>query len=181
MTLLILGGDATGDALARALAAQGTDAVRDGDRPAMLDAVVILVATASDARPLAGMSDADWSASFEVPLRQVRLHLQEAGQRLAAGGRVILLASTGGMAGVADDVAGCAVEEGARALAKSVALAWQPRGITLVFAAFAAGALAPSSGAIAAVVAPTVRMLLTAPPELGGSTVIADGAVLLAP
>lgn len=181
MTLLILGGDAAGDALAHALAAQGTDALRDPDRAEALDAIVILVSTAPVARPLTGMSDADWSASFEVPLRQTRLHLQEAGKRLPEGGRVILLASTGGMAGVADDVAGCAVEEGARALAKSAALAWQPRGITLCFAAFAASALAPSGGGIAAIIAPTVRMLLTGPRELSGSTVIADGGGLLAP
>lgn len=179
MKLLILGGAAVGDALARALAAPGIAATRDHD-PAP-DAVVILVGTTPDPRPLASMNEADWSASFDVPLRQLRLHLQDAGSLLADGGRVLLLASTGGMAGVAGDVAGCAVEEGARALAKSVAPAWQPRGITLSFAAFAAGTLAAPGGGIETVVAPAVRLLLAAPPAFNGSTVIADGGALLAP
>lgn len=177
MTLLIRGGGSAGDHLAAALGAIRDRGARASPAPA---AVVILVGTSRAPRPLADMRDDDWAAAFDAPLRQLRVELQAAGHLLPAGGRVILVASTGGIAGVAGDVAGCAVEEGARALAKSVALAWQPRGISLSFAAFAADALFGPTG-IEAIVAPTVRMLLAAPPELTGSTIIADGAVLLAP
>lgn len=198
MSLLILGGDAAGDALAEALTAQGGTVVRRTvDRRADLTpeallansgamaptAVVILVGAAGSGqgpRPLASLSDADWTAAFDRPLREARVHLQAAERLLTTGGRVIMVASTGGMAGTAGDVAGCAVEEGARALAKSVALAWQPRGITLAFTAFAAGALESSDG-VRTIVAPTLRMLLGAVPAFSGSTVIADGGVLLAP
>lgn len=190
MRLLILGGAAAGDSLAEALTAQGVAAVRCDDgrqsdlAPAVpADAIVIVVGApgaARAARALANMSDADWTAAFEQPLRQARIHLQMADRLLTHGGRVILVASTGGMAGIAGDVAGGAVEEGARALAKSVALAWQPRGITLLFTAFAAGSL-DSSSELHAVVAPTIHMLLSAGPAFRGSTVIADGGVLLAP
>lgn len=177
MTLLILGGESAGDRLAAALGAVRDRSDRASPAPA---AVVILVGAPRAPQPLAGMGDDDWAAAFDAPLRQLRVELQAAGQLLPAGGRVILVASTGGMAGVAGDVAGCAVKEGARALAKSVALAWQPRGISLSFAAFAADALSGPTG-VETIVAPTVRTLLAAPPELTGSTVIADGAVLLAP
>jgi hypothetical protein len=197
MTLLLLGGGALGARLAAALSAaavpahQGPAATDDAaslaaavaaSRSAPAAIVILVSADAPDAadQPFATLDEAGWHAGFERPLRQARVRLQAAEALLPSGGRAILVASTGGMAGVPGAVAACALEEGARALAKSVALAWKASDRSLCFAAFDRESLQTETG-LAGNVAPTLRLLLSAPPSLTGSTVIADGGTLLAP
>lgn len=199
MTLVVLGGDAAGDTLVSALSHKGHAAIGCArDRGAALvaaelvadlrqagdiAAVIILVGSEPPDRPsheLAEIGDLEWATLFERPLKRVRVRLQAAGELLQAGGRVIFVATSGGMAGVAGQVAACAVEEGARALAKSVALAWQPGGRTIGFAAFDPSALSTAKGRADTLV-PTIEMLLSAPAALTGASIIADGATLLAP
>lgn len=200
MTLLILGGAEVGEALAAELVRQGVSAVRcthDGAEdlsPAQLQSefnataaaisAVLIVVTADDracrAAELTELDGRSWTAAFERPLRRTRIRLQAAGELLGAGGRVIFVATTGGMLGVAGDVAGCALEEGARALAKSVALAWKASGRSICFAAFEPAALTTAEGRAGALV-PMLMALLSAPPALTGATIIADGGQLLAP
>lgn len=196
MTLLILGGSSAAESLAAALVEQGVDAVRcHDDRENFVDAdgridelaaadvstVVIVVAPEGRGpRSLEALDDSAWADAFVQPLRRVRLRLQAAGELLGPGGRVIIVASNGGMLGVAGEVADCALEEGVRALAKSVALAWKEGGPSLCFAAFDPSALLTAAGRAGTLV-PTLQALLIAPPALTGATIIADDGRLLAP
>ncbi len=199
MTLVVLGGGAAGDALASALSHEGHPALtcsKDSGETLVaaelvaelrqagdIAAIIILVGSEPSDRPaheLAAIDDLGWAALFERPLKRGRVRLQAAGELLQAGGRVIFVSTSGGMAGVAGQVAACAVEEGARALAKSVALAWQPGGRTICFAAFDRSALSTAKGRSDTLV-PTIHMLLSAPAALTGASIIADGATLLAP
>jgi hypothetical protein len=77
------------------------------------------------------MTDTDWIAGCEQPLRLMRCAVQAARGRLPSGGRIVLIASTAALTGEAGITAYSVVSEGARALVRVVGRGWGQHGITL--------------------------------------------------
>src|SRR5437879_9122429 len=96
-----------------------------------IDVVVHVPAVAPDARPIADLSEDDWDARGEAPLRAALSVCQAAFAHLKRhGGRIILLTPTAGIVGAAGFVPIATASEGMRSLAKSAARQWGERGIT---------------------------------------------------
>lgn len=123
VTLDVTDGDTDADAVARAFAAL--------DRRSLgLDAVIWAETKPALAapRPLAALTPEEWEALVAAPLRTTLAVLRAAHDRLADGGRILVLVPSIAMDGAAaGHVAWTTVAEGQRSLVRSAARVWSDR------------------------------------------------------
>ena len=199
MTALVLGEGGAADALARGLAALGGEVVRDVDAAIGKTTLVVIPVTdpgGMTPAALADMSDEDWEARCEVPLRAMRVAMQNAYRVLAGrGGHVVLLVPTIAMVGAAGFAPFSAVGEGARSLAKAAARGWGSEGILVNSIALTSEQLSPGAeGDVAAGKVPKalgrlpdlendiaayIANMVNGPAIMTGATVSLDGGNLM--
>jgi NAD(P)-dependent dehydrogenase (short-subunit alcohol dehydrogenase family) len=166
-----------------------------------VDAVVhaFVDPAALTSEPLAETAAADWERRCEAVLRAALHCCQAGGREMAArGGRLVLVTPTIALTGAAGLVPYATAVEGMRALAKSAARQWGPRGITVNCVAPPVELMAPdhASGPAGLAltdrplgdpdarvdVAPVVALLAADAGHLvTGATIPVDGGIVMAP
>jgi NAD(P)-dependent dehydrogenase (short-subunit alcohol dehydrogenase family) len=197
--VLILGKGAVAEVIGRGLTQLGAEIVRDTEAAAGKAALVVIPVTdpgGMSPASLADMSDDDWEARCEAPLRAMRIAMQDAYRVLAGrGGHVVLLVPTIAMVGAAGFAPFSAVGEGARSLAKAAARAWGGEGILVNSIALTSEQLCPGAeGDVAAGKVPKalgrlpdlendvagyIANMVLGPAIMTGATVSLDGGNLM--
>jgi 3-oxoacyl-[acyl-carrier protein] reductase len=142
-------------------------------------------------------SDAQWLKAVSGTVWRTLAALQRSHTTLQAGGRIVVVVPTIGMAGAAGLVPYTTAVEGIRAMTKSAARQWRSAGIGVTMVAAPLRVFAPDLDAVtshltAAAVAnddtlvrslsETVTFLLSAEiDDLAGATIVADGGSVMLP
>jgi 3-oxoacyl-[acyl-carrier protein] reductase len=187
------------DGLARTLATE-LDAVivaPGGVQPTNIGAAVIVADPCPQPANAATLSGEDWHRLVDESMWRTLTALQQARARFAAGGRIVVVVPTIGMAGAAGLVAYTAAIEGIRAMVKSAARQWASQGIGVNLVAVPLSMLSDDGAAEAGhltaaavtddstlmhTVAESVKFLLRPDLDhLAGETIVADGGSVMLP
>ena len=135
-------------------------------------------------RPIGALTDDDWDAAWEQPMRQVIAALRDA--RAAGARRIVVVVPTSAMSGAAGYCAESATAEAIRVLVKSAARQWGPDGITVNAVAVPPGEFGIDAGTVS--LAPPARadadfgavvdwLCSPAGSNVTGATITVDGGV----
>lgn len=141
-TVAVRGAGELTDRLVAGLAAAGIT-VTDGDR---YDALVVVPQVAAASGPIESVTDDEFRAAWEEPLRTTVEAMIAA--RAAGATRLVVVTSTAGMTGAERGAPLAMSAEALRALVKSVARQWGREGITANTIAVDPGLLGVAAGAV---------------------------------
>lgn len=192
----MIGGGDLSHALADGLAARRTSP--DAPVPDGTTEVVIVIGDApAPAEPVEAMSSDRWHRDVDAPIASVLAILATAKAAMSAGGRIVFVVPTIGVAGAPGLVGYTTAGEGIRAMAKSAARQWASEGIGVNMVAVPVRIIAPELASadahltapalgrdvdLFATVTSAVAVLLDRDLDhLAGATLVVDGGSVMTP